>query len=334
MLAATLDGFCQPLRIGQVARPVPGRGEILVRLEASGVCHSDVHIWKGGLRPPLNPSPFVLGHEGVGIVAAVGSDVSGWMIGDRAGVAWLHNTCGTCDECRAGEESFCQMQNASGFNVPGTFAEYTVADARFAAKLAQGDAAAIAPLLCAGLTAYGAIKRAGLKAGESCVIFGCGGLGLYAVQIARRLGARVIAVDTDPEKLRIAATHGAETTVLATPLLAQQWDSSHRAHVCINFAPTTATWDAMVAVMRPRGRIISAAMVSEPVALSQEWLASSGVSITGTSVGTRTQMGELIDLHARAPLIGQITRIPLKDVTMALMALDAGTAKGRYCIIF
>ena len=334
MLAATFNGFGKPLIIEHVSRPTPRRGQLLVRLEASGVCHSDVHIWKGGMRPQRNPSPFILGHEGVGTVTAVGADVSEWNIGDRAGVAWLHNTCGTCDECSDGEESFCQTQNASGFNVPGTFAEYTIADARFAAKLPQGDAAIIAPLLCAGLTAYGAIKRAELKAGETCVVFGCGGLGLYAVQIASRLGARVIAIDTDTERLQTAATFGAETTMLASPLLAQQWDSSNIAHVCINFAPTTATWKVMVAAIRPRGRIISAAMVSEPVALNQEWLASSGVRITGTSVGTRTQMKELIDLHARSPLNGEITRISLQDVTNALVALENGVAKGRYCIVF
>ena len=223
----------------------------------------------------------------------------------------------------AQEESFCQTHNAHGFNVPGTFAEFVLADAQFSARLPEGDAALLAPLLCAGLTAFGALKRAELKAGETVAIFGCGGLGLYAVQLAHRLGAHVIAVDHDPVKLELAKSFGAE---IAT--------SQSTANVCINFAPTTATWDLMLAMVRPRGRIIAAAMVPEPVALNQEWLLGSGVRIMGTSVGTREQMVELMKLHAEKALVGFVTRIELSDITTALEALENGKAKGRYCIEF
>jgi alcohol dehydrogenase, propanol-preferring len=328
MLAATLNGYGQPLRIEKVARPIPGPGQILVQLEASGVCHTDVHVWKGGLRSPSNPIPFVLGHEGVGRVAALSAGVTDWRVGQRAGAAWIHNTCGMCDECISGEESFCQVQNAHGFNVPGTFAEYILVDARFAARLPEGDAALLAPLLCAGLTAYGGLKRAELEAGETIAIFGCGGLGLYAVQLANRMGARVIAVDRDPQKLELARSYGADVTLHAGQL------SDERAHVCINFAPTTTTWDMMVAMIRPRGRIIAAAMVPELVGLNQEWLTGSGVRITGTSVGTRAQMVELLSIHSQRPLVSTVTRIGLHNVTAALQALDDGTAKGRFCIEF
>jgi propanol-preferring alcohol dehydrogenase len=328
MLAAMLNGYGRPLRIEKVARPVPGPGQILVQLEASGVCHTDVHVWKGGVRPPYDPSPFILGHEGVGHVADLGEGVQGWAVGDRAGLGWLHNACGVCDECSSGEESFCQAQNAHGFNVPGTFAEYAVADARFAAKLPSGNAADLAPLLCAGLTAYGALKRAELIEGETCGVFGCGGLGLYAVQLASLMGARIIAVDRDPKKLELARAYGADVTLQAG------LPSDERAHVCINFAPTTATWEVMVAMIRPRGRIIAAAMVPEPVGLNQEWLTGSGVCIRGTSVGTRAQMAELLNIHSQQPLKSSVTRIGLQEVTVALKALDDGTAKGRFCIEF
>ncbi len=322
MLAATLKDYGGPLVMEQVARPKPLSGQILIKLEASGVCHSDVHVWNGSLKPPTNPAPFILGHEGVGRVVALGANVQGWSVGDRAGAAWIHNTCGTCAECLAQEESFCQTHTAHGFNVPGTFAEYVVADARFAARLPEGDAADLAPILCAGLTAYGALRRAEVRAGETIAIFGCGGLGLYAVQIAKRLGATVFAIDKDPEKIKIAVELGAES------------GSAKQADVCINFAPTVATWDLMIALVRPRGRIISAAMVPEPVMLNQEWMLSTGVKIMGTSVGTRTQMEELIALHAETPLKGTVNRIALQDVTLALSALYTGTAKGRYCIEF
>ena len=331
MLAAVMDGFNRPLQIRRVPRPAPGKGQILIRLEASGVCHSDVHVWKGDMRPANAPSPFILGHEGVGVVTALGEGVTEWSVGDRAGAAWLHKTCGECSECSEGEESFCQRHTAHGFNVPGTFAEFVVADSRFAARLPEGDAAALAPLLCAGLTAYGAIQRADLKQGEVCAIFGCGGLGLYAVQLAARLGAKVIAVDKDGKKLAHAASLGADMTLDAS---AAGWNTDERAHVCINFAPTPATWETMLAAIRPRGRIVAAAMVPQPVTLSQEWLASTGVRITGASVGTRAQMAELMALHAKQPLVAEITKIPLEEVSGALASLDRGEAAGRYCVEF
>ena len=213
MLAAVLERTGEPLRIMTVPRPEPGPGEILVRLEASGICHTDVHVWQGHLRPASGQLATILGHEGVGRVVQLGAGVSGWRLGERAGVAWLHDTCGHCDECHAEMESFCQHQRAHGFDVAGTFAEYVVADARFAARLPEkGDAAVLAPLMCAGLTAFGAVQRAGVKAGEICAVFGCGGLGFYAVQIARQLGAVVVAIDTDEAKLRLASSVSMATT--------------------------------------------------------------------------------------------------------------------------
>ncbi|BCH08450.1 zinc-dependent alcohol dehydrogenase [Mesorhizobium sp. 131-3-5] len=335
MLAAVLEMPCEPLRIMNVPRPEPGRGEILVRLEASGICHTDVHVWQGHLRPASGQLPTVLGHEGVGRVVQLGTGVTNWRHGERAGVAWLHDTCGRCDECRSEMESFCQHQRAHGFDVAGTFAEYVVADARFAARLPdEGDAAVLAPLMCAGLTAFGAVQRAGVKAGEICAVFGCGGLGLYAIQIARRLGARVVAVDTDEAKLQLATSLGAEHTLLSSPGLADSWPANLRAHVCINFAPTPATWGAMIAAIRPRGRIVAAAMVSQTVPLSQEWLTATGVWITGTSVGTRAQMHELMQLHQAQPLDTQIERVALAEVSSALDRLKAGNAEGRLAIVF
>ncbi|TRC88811.1 zinc-binding dehydrogenase [Mesorhizobium sp. WSM4303] len=335
MLAAVLEKTGEPLRIMTMQRPEPGPGEILVRLEASGICHTDVHVWQGHVRPASGQLTTILGHEGVGRVVQLGAGVTDWCLGERAGVAWLHDTCGDCDECHAEMESFCQHQRAHGFDVAGTFAEYVVADARFAARLPdEGDAAVLAPLMCAGLTAFGAVQRAGVRRGEICAVFGCGGLGLYAVQIARRLGAVLVAIDTDEAKLRLAASLGAEHTLLASSELANNWPAALRAHVCINFAPTQASWDAMVAAIRPRGRIIAAAMVSQPVPLSQEWLTASGVWITGTSVGTRAQMRELIGLHEAQPFEAQVQRVTLAEATSALVRLKAGTAEGRQAIVF
>ncbi|MGL4490356.1 MAG: alcohol dehydrogenase catalytic domain-containing protein [Rhizobiaceae bacterium] len=334
MRAAVLSGFGEPLSTMEVDRPKAGPGQVLIKLEASGVCHTDVHIWLGHSKPVFGPRPFILGHEGVGTVVGIGDGVDDWKIGDRVGAAWTHSTCGKCDECADGEENFCQQQSANGFDFPGTFAEYTVVDGRFAARLPDGDPALLAPLMCAGLTAYGAIQRAEVKVGETCAIFGCGGLGLYAIQLAARVGANVIAVDVDDAKLETATRLGAVQTINTKHLSGIGWPSGNEAHVCINFAPTPHTWPLMKAAIKPRGRIIAAAMVAQPVAFDQEWLTFTGVRITGTSVGTRKQMNELLHLHACSPLICETERISLEDVTRALTALKNGTARGRYCIQF
>jgi propanol-preferring alcohol dehydrogenase len=328
MRAAVLDRIAQPLRLTQLAVPRPGTGEILIRLEASGVCHSDVHVWHGDMVPASPPDPFVLGHEGVGRVEEIGPDVSGWQVGNRAGAAWLHDTCGQCEPCRTGRESFCQKQRAHGYDVPGTFADFVIAKAAYAVRLPEGDPAELAPLMCAGVTAYGALDRANLQHGEICAVIGCGGLGLYAVQLAARRGAKVVAVDSDPAKLDLAQRLGAAEVALPGS------QNVPIADVTINFAPTPKTWPAMVALTRPLGRIVAAAMVSEPVPLSQEWLTATGITVTGTSVGTRAQMQSLMDLHHKAPVRASVEKIALEDVNRALSDLAAGRARGRYCIIF
>jgi alcohol dehydrogenase, propanol-preferring len=333
MQAAVIEHHAAPLLLKKVARPKPGPGQILLKLEASGICHTDVHVWLGHAKPRASPSPFVLGHEGVGRVVAIGSGVAGWKLGDRAGIGWINSTCGICDECGSGHESFCQQQMAHGFDVPGSFADHMVTDHRFAVALPEGDATQLAPLLCAGLTAYGGLQRAALKAGEHCVIFGCGGLGLYAVQLAVQRGAVVTAVDTSPEKLALAQSYGAAHVVNTKDIVDGAWPMA-LAHVCINFAPTPATWPLMLAAVRPLGRIVAAAMVSEAVALNQEWLTYTGVTITGTSVGTRAQMAEVIALHAAQPLACHVEKIRLDQASMALANLHAGKAAGRYCIVF
>ena len=334
MLAAVLAVRRRPLEVAELPIPRPGRGEVLVKLEACGVCHSDVHIWQGAVTANAEANPFVMGHEGVGRVAAVGEAAGTWKVGDRAGVPWLHDACGVCDECVEGAESFCQSHRAHGLNVPGCFAEYVVADARFAVPLPDGvDPLHTAPVMCAGVTAFGALRKAGTRAGDTVAIFGCGGLGLYAVQIAARSGAKVVAVDRDPGKLAVARSYGAETALLYDDGFEKALGDL-RAHACINFAPTVATWQGMVATIRPRGCILAAAMVSRPVPLNQEWLTAMGVTILGTSVGTRAEMRKTVAMHAERPLLSEIRSIGLDQLTGALEALADGRAAGQFVVDF
>lgn len=335
MRAMVLDAPGQPLRLAELPVPQPGPGELLVRLLACGVCHTDVHIRDGSVAPAHPLRPLVLGHEGVGRVVALGEGADPGLLGTSVGLPWIHDACGACRECLGGHESFCPNQRANGFTVHGAYAEYALADARFALRLPEdADPVSTAPLFCAGLTAYGGIKRAQIGPGSRVAIFGCGGLGLYAVQIARRAGAEVLAVDLSEEKLAQARCFGAHHTFRAGPGTGQEIADAGRVDAVVNFAPTPATWPAMVQAVRPLGRVVAAAIVPDPVQLSQEWLTLTGVEVTGTSVGTRLELADLLGMHAREPFLADITPVRLSDVNAALDALEGGRVAGRQVIDF
>lgn len=330
-----LDRPSQALRLAELPVPRPGKGGLLVQSLACGVCHTDLHIRDGSVAPAEPLRPLVLGHEGVGRVVALGEGAEPELLGALVGLPWIHDTCGACRECLGGHESFCQVQRANGFTVHGAYAEYAIADARFAARLPEGtDPVATAPLLCAGLTAFGAIRRARLGPGSRVAIFGCGGLGLYAIQIARRAGAEVFAVDVSDDKLAQARRFGAQSTFVAGPATGRDIAAAGGVDAVVNFAPTPVTSPAMVEAVRPLGRIVAAAIVPDPVALNQEWLTLPGVEVTGTSVGTRLELRDLLRMHVREPFLADITPVRLKDANAALDALEKGRVVGRQVIDF
>jgi alcohol dehydrogenase, propanol-preferring len=333
MRAALLEAPGTPLVIRDVDTPTLAAGQLLIKVEACGVCHTDVHVWERGSSDLRAPHPLILGHEGIGHVAAVAPDVSDWRVGDRAGLAWMHDACGQCLACSDGCETFCQAQRAHGFSVHGGFAEYAVVDARFCARVPpDGDPLQLAPLMCAGLTAYGALETARVAAGSRCAIIGLGGLGMYAVQLAVRRGASVFAFDVVAEKLAQAGQFGAARALPANDRLPDGLAATMDA--VINFAPTAATWPLMLSLVRPRGMIVAAALVNEPVPLDQEWLTATGVTITGTSVGTRRQMAELLAIHEAAPLSCTVQSLALADINRGLSDLRDGKAPGRFVIDF
>jgi len=335
MRAAVLEeNMGGSFKISCLPVPQPSHGQILVKLEACGVCHTDLHVWKGSVRPGSGkPRAQILGHEGIGRVAAIGTGVHNFANGARVGVPWLHDTCGRCDECLAGEEAFCQAQRAHGFDVDGGFAEYVIVDAKYAIPVPDdADAVSLAPLMCAGVTAYSAVSKAKLKPGMRCAIFGCGGLGLYAIQIAVRSGAFVVALDVSEDKLELATSVGAQATLIADATAIENLRNHGGMHACINFAPTAATWPIMIGSIRPRGTIVATAMVSTPVPVSQEWLTGTGVTITGTSVGTRLEMRELLRMYEDNPMSIKIREITLAGVEDALEELAAGRVEGRLVI--
>ncbi|TXH38524.1 MAG: zinc-dependent alcohol dehydrogenase [Rhodospirillaceae bacterium] len=335
MLAAVLTEPGAPLDLREVPVPVPGPGELLIKLEACGVCHTDLHVRDGSASAAGHPHPLILGHEGIGRVVAQGPGAKRYELGERLALPWLHDTCGSCPECLGGSESFCADQRAHGFSVHGGFAEYAIVRESFTTRIPDGlDPVTAAPLLCAGVTAYGAIRKAELAPGKTCMVVGCGGLGLYAVQLAKQSGAQVVAVDTSQRKLDIAREAGADHTFLAGEDPGGRTRDLGGADACINFAPSAAPWKAMVDGIRPRGWIIGVAMVPDPVPLSMEWLTYTGARITGTSVGTRQELNELLQIGARTNLKIPTERVDLRNVNDALDRLAQSTVDGRMVIEF
>src|SRR3984885_6402704 len=212
MKAAILNNFKQPLSIEEVARPHPEAAEVLIQVEACGVCHSDLHLADGDWTQlaGIVKRPLILGHEIAGHVVEKGEAVLDLQTGDRVGVPWMHWSCGQCEFCREGNENLCSRQKITGVTVDGGYAEFVKAPATHALKIPDDlSAVEAAPLFCAGVTVYRALKGAGIVPGQRLAVFGIGGLGHLAVQFGRALGAEVTAIDISPEKLELARTLGA-----------------------------------------------------------------------------------------------------------------------------
>jgi propanol-preferring alcohol dehydrogenase len=333
MWTAMLTRPGQRLELRRVPVPQPGPGELLVKLEASGVCHTDVHVRAAANFPGGAPQPLTLGHEGVGKVVAQGQGATRIPLGIRVGVPWLHDTCSHCRECLTGWESFCATHRAHGYTVHGSFAEYAVVKEAYTLAIPDElDPAEAAPLMCAGVTAYGAVRKAALEPGKRCAIFGIGGLGQYAIQLAKLTGATVLAVDANPAKLEVARALGAAETYLAGPEAGAQIRAAGGADACLNFAPSPRVWPTIAEAINPLGWIVFAAMVAEPVPLVMAWLTYNGVRITGTAVGTRQELMDLVAIAAQHALRIPMERIALAEVDAGLDRLERGEVEGRLVI--
>jgi propanol-preferring alcohol dehydrogenase len=216
MKAAVVRDFTQPLSIEDVSKPEPGEGQVLVRIEACGLCHTDIHAAHGDW--PIQPHlPLIPGHEGVGIVEALGPGAGDEISeGDRVAIPWLGFACGHCRYCNSGRETLCEAQINTGYGMDGGYAEYVAAYARHVVKVPDGvDTLDAAPLSCAGVTVYKAVKSSEVGPSELCAIFGVGGLGHLAVQYAKIQGATVVAVDLEYDKLEMAKELGADYVINA-----------------------------------------------------------------------------------------------------------------------
>jgi propanol-preferring alcohol dehydrogenase len=332
MKAAVVRAFGKPLVIEDVPMPVPGPGEILVKVKACGVCHTDLHAASGDW--PVKPvPPFIPGHEAAGVVAALGPDVTDFKLGDAVGVAWLHDACMRCEYCETGWETLCEHQHNTGYSVNGGFAEYVVASAAFAARLPAGvDFAAIAPILCAGVTTYKGLKETDARPGEWVVISGIGGLGHVAVQYAKAMGLKVVALDIAEDKLKLARAAGADHAVNA--LSADAVDSVLRdtgggAHGVLVTAVSTAAFAQALKMVRRKGTVSLVGLPPGEFPTPIFDVVLKRITVRGSIVGTRRDLDEAIAFAAEGKVRSEITKAPLADINAIFDRMKSGKIDGR-----
>ena len=331
MKAAVVRAFGEPLVIEDRPDPEPGPGQVRVRVEASGLCHTDIHAAHGDWPVKPNP-PFVPGHEGVGLVEKLGDGVTHLSIGRRVAVPWLGKACGRCEHCLSGWETLCEQQINTGYGCDGGYAEKMLAWADFAQPVPDGvSAIEAAPLTCAGVTTYKALKVAGVRPTQLVAISGVGGLGHLAVQYAKIAGATVAAIDVTDEKLELAAELGADIVIDARKDdVGQVLKQYGGAHAAIALAVNEAAFAAVNSGLRRGGKLVMVALPAHgtiQVPIFDTVLG--GTSVIGSIVGTRQDLTEVFQLHAagRTKVIHE-TR-SLDTVNESIADVLRGGIKGR-----
>ncbi|GAA6527451.1 alcohol dehydrogenase AdhP [Intrasporangium sp. DVR] len=334
MQAAVVHAFGEDLSIDTVPLPTPGPGQALVKLVTSGVCHTDLHAAEGDW--PVKPSPpFIPGHEGVGEVVALGDGVTNLRIGQLVGNAWLFTACGECEYCNTGWETLCENQQNGGYSIDGSFGQYMVVDARYAAIIPEGsDPVEVAPILCAGVTVYKGLKMTETKPGQWVVISGIGGLGHVAVQYARAMGMRVAAVDISDDKLALAKKHGAEVVVNALEgdpgeaIIAQ----TGGAHGVLVTAVHPSAFGQAIHMTRRGGTIVFNGLPAGDFPASIFEIVLKGLTVRGSIVGTRQDMAEALDFYARGLIHPTVATRELGDINAVLDEMKHGKIDGRVVI--
>jgi alcohol dehydrogenase, propanol-preferring len=338
MKAALLHEFKSPLTIENVPRPKPDATEILIQVEACGVCHSDLHVADGDW-PQLagiTKRPLVLGHEITGRVVEKGEAVADSQIGDRVGVPWIYWTCGACEFCRNGNENLCAKQKITGVTVDGGFAEFVKAPASHAVRIPDKlSAADAAPLFCAGVTVFRALRQAKISSGQRVAIFGIGGLGHLAVQIGREMGAEIAAIDVSDEKLELAKSLGAAAVFnVASTNVVKQLRSKGGVHVALVTSAAKAAYDMAFACLRPAGTLLVVGLPAEDLSFPAISMAAGEIHIQASAVGTRQDLREVLALAAAGKITSHVNTYPLAHINEVLEELRNGRVSGRMVLRF
>ncbi|QAU46216.1 alcohol dehydrogenase AdhP [Bradyrhizobium guangzhouense] len=337
MKAAVVKQFGKPLVIEDVPVPQPGPGEVLVKVKACGVCHTDLHAASGDW--PVKPvPPFIPGHEAAGIVAALGPGVRNLKVGDAVGVAWLHDACMSCEYCETGWETLCEHQHNTGYSVNGGFAEYVIASAAFAAKLpATVDSAAVAPILCAGVTTYKGLKETDARPGEWVAISGVGGLGHVAIQYAKAMGLKVAAIDIAEDKLKLARETGADLAVNALAKDAVDkvlTATGGGAHGVLVTAVSTSAFAQALKMVRRKGTVSLVGLPPGEFPTPIFDVVLKRITVRGSIVGTRRDLDEAIAFAAEGKVKAEVTKVPLAQINDVFERMKAGKIDGRMVLDF
>lgn len=337
MQAAVVVAFGQPLELQEWDTPRPAAGQILVKTEACGVCHTDLHAARGHW--PVKPTPpFIPGHEGIGRVAAVGRGVTSVEEGDRVGVPWLFSACGHCEYCLSAWETVCDEVQFGGYTKNGGFAEYILADPNYVARIPAGlSAIAAAPIICAGVTTYKGIKEAATKPGDWIAISGVGGLGHLAIQYAKAMGLHVCAVDIDDGKLAHAKLMGADATVNAKTgdaVAEVKKLTGGGAHGVLITAPSLAAFKQGVAMTRKRGTCVLTGLPPGEFPLPLFDVVLNCITVRGSLVGTRQDMAEALAFAAQGKVKADIELQPLSAINAVFDRLARGDVAARVVLDF
>ncbi|WP_110688945.1 alcohol dehydrogenase AdhP [Salinicola endophyticus] len=331
MQAAVVRAFGEPLVIEEAPVPRPGPGELLVKIAASGVCHTDLHAAHGDW--PVKPEPpFIPGHEGVGHVVAVGAGVKHVKEGDRVGIPWLYSACGHCEHCLGGWETLCESQQNTGYSVNGGFAGYTLAQADYVGRIPDNvDFLEIAPVLCAGVTVYKGLKMTDTRPGQWVAISGIGGLGHMAVQYAKAMGLNVAAVDIDDTKLALAERLGATVTVNAkqhdpATYLKQAIGGAHGALVT---AVSPKAFEQALGMVRRGGTVALNGLPPGDFPLSIFDMVLNGTTVRGSIVGTRLDLQEALDFAGEGKVKATVHADKLENINAVFDRMIAGQIEGR-----
>jgi alcohol dehydrogenase, propanol-preferring len=335
MKAAVVTEFNQPLKIMEVEIPKVTAGKVLVKVVATGVCHTDLHAMHGDW--PVKPSlPFIPGHEGVGEVIEIGEGIHHLKVGDMVGIPWLYSACGHCDHCYAGWETLCKSQQNSGYSVNGSFAEYCLADGDYVGVIPEGvDLLEIAPILCAGVTVYKGLKMTEAKTGDWVAISGIGGLGHVAVQYAKTMGFNVVAIDVDDSKLELAKSLGADvginalTTNVKDAVLQATGDGCHGVLVT---AVSPKAFEQAVSIIRRGGTMVLNGLPPGKFDLSIFDMVLDGITVRGSIVGTRLDLKEALDIAAKGKVKAHISVEPLENINDIFERMEHGKIDGRIVV--
>jgi D-arabinose 1-dehydrogenase-like Zn-dependent alcohol dehydrogenase len=321
------------LRVVERPVPTPGAGQVRIRVEACGICHTDTSTITGtfpGLKLPRVP-----GHEVAGRVEAIGDGVSRWKIGQRVGVGFFGGEDGVCEPCRRGDIVNCQNPVIPGVTVDGGYAEVMIAEARAIASIPDElTSAEAAPLLCAGITTYNALRNAGLRGGDLVAVQGVGGLGHLGIQFARHLGFRTVAIGRGRDKEKLARDLGAHIYIdTAVEDAAAVLQGMGGARAILATAPSGESMGSLVPGLAVRGKLIVVAVPQDEMHVSAFPLVFGGRSIYGTLVGTAIETEDALAFSVLESIRPMIETVPLEQAADAYARMMKGAARFRMVLL-